>query len=72
MTCKICKEKIPWDYSHGKRDFLICHDCYEKLQNNPRLRFSFRYNPSVTLDFIFACGDIVEDNKKNFKNLIDK
>ncbi len=31
MKCKICGRKINWDNSYGRREFLICHPCFEHL-----------------------------------------
>lgn len=31
MVCRDCKKrKITWDNSYGKRDYLICEDCFNK------------------------------------------
>lgn len=60
MKCKICNCSITWDNSFGKAEFLICENCFRHLRTSPRLKGSFL----TTLDFIFACGDIIEDNQK--------
>ncbi len=31
MKCEICGRKINLDNSYGRRDFLICHPCFEHL-----------------------------------------
>lgn len=64
MKCKICNGSITWDNSFGKAEFLICENCYNSLRFSPRLKTSYR----AILDFIFTCGDIIED-KKNKKSL---
>jgi hypothetical protein len=64
MKCKICNGSITWDNSFGKAEFLICENCYNSLRFSPRLKTSYR----TILDFIFTCGDIIEDKKNKKKS----
>ena len=56
MKCKICGRKITWDNSYGRRDFLICHPCMEKL----RVDYNWGWD---ALEFIFDIGRIIEEKE---------
>lgn len=30
MKCRDCGKPITWDNSYGKREYLICEDCFNK------------------------------------------
>ena len=32
MKCEICKEKTTWDESFGRREFIVCPHCFEKIR----------------------------------------
>lgn len=60
MKCQICKAKTNWDTSMGKKDFIICKDCTDKLIS----RFGIGKFEAV----IFAIGDIRREQKKKEKD----
>lgn len=31
MKCELCKRKTTWDYSVGRKNFIVCNDCINKI-----------------------------------------
>lgn len=58
MKCKICGKKTTWDESFGRREFIVCPHCFEKIREMA--------HPKDTYDitkFICAIGWIKEELK---------
>lgn len=58
MKCAICHGKTDWDSSFGYETFIVCRPCFDKLSNRDLK------NCAAVRDFIFACGQIRRDKKK--------
>jgi len=59
MRCKICGNKTDWDSSFGHEKFIICPQCYHRL--NPTRDWKIH----VTLCRI---GVLITEKKKENKN----
>jgi hypothetical protein len=57
MKCAICGGKTDWSSSFGYKEFIVCYPCYTKLVPS-------NADDGDALDFIFTCGQIRRDKKK--------
>lgn len=60
MKCAICGGKTNWDSSFGYNEFIVCWPCYNRLAPG---------DDEDALNFIFTCGQIRRDKKKEKENL---
>lgn len=61
MKCAICRGKADWDSSFGYEEFIVCYSCYNKLVPPDT-------DDDDALNFIFACGQIRRDKKREKEN----
>ena len=66
MKCKICKQKTDWDSSYGKRNFLVCSNCFREMiqQKVKRTNKNAVQAADEILTVIFDIGDQVRRIKE--------
>lgn len=67
MKCKICKQKTDWDSSMGKREFIVCYDCFSEMVRRKMSRTdkSGEQCRSEIMAVLFDIGDQVKKIKES-------
>lgn len=60
MKCKICKNKMSWDKSYGKKDYMICLSCFKRLSKKINKTMC---REGILLELVFEMGAIREEEK---------
>ena len=55
MICHICKKKTTWNKSYGRRSFIVCPKCFDKMCIE-----QFNGNDIKTIKYIHEKGYKIE------------
>lgn len=67
MKCKICKQKTNWNSSFGRREFIVCPNCFNEMvrRKTTRTDKSREQCRNEILTALFDIGDQVKKIKES-------